>query len=173
MHTYLNTRMLGALAAACTLTLVGCTQTLNLDGVKTAVEEGLEAQLEVPIATVTCPDSREAKAGDSFECTAAGEHGARVTVKVTQKDDQGNIDWEVVTSTGYLDMAALVQQITQGIQQQTGVAVTVTCDGTYREAVPDGTFECTATDADGMAHQVAVTMTDTQGNVDWHIVTQE
>jgi len=173
MHAHVKTRMFGAFAAACTLTVVGCTQTLNLDGVKTAIEEGIEAQLEVPIVTVTCPESREAKAGDSFECTADGEHGARVTVTVTQKDDQGNIDWEVATSTGYLDMAALVQQITDGIQQQTGVAVSVTCDGKYREAVPDGTFECTATDADDMAHRVAVTMTDTEGNVDWHIVTQE
>lgn len=148
-------------------------QTLNLDGVKTAVEEGLESQLGVPIASVTCPESREAKAGDSFECTAAGEHEGQVIVKVTQTDDQGNINWEVAKSTGYLDLTALIQQITSGIEEQAGVDVTVTCDGKYREARPGASFECTATDPDGKAHAVAVTMTDAEGNVDWKIVTEE
>lgn len=161
-------------AVLCVLTVglvAGCSRSLNLEGVRTAIEEGLEDQLGFGIAAVTCPESRDAVAGDTFECTAAGEKGAKVTVKVTQEDDQGNVEWEVVSSEGLLDVTALLVQIRDGISEQAGVEVKVDCGtSTLREAVPNESFDCQATDPDGGVHTIAVTMTDAQGNVNWRVV---
>ncbi len=165
-------RELCVLACVLSVGLVaGCSRTLNLEAVRTAIEDGLEKQLGFAIATVKCPESRQALVGDTFECTADGEKGAKVTVKVTQEDDQGNVEWEVVTSEGLLDITALVQQIRQGVSEQASVEVSVNCGPQkFREAVPNESFDCLATDPDRAIHTVAVTMTDAQGNVNWRVV---
>lgn len=158
---------------ASSLALFGCTQTLNLDAVRAAVEEGLELQLGVPIVAVTCPEGREVKADDSFDCTAAGEHEGQVVVKVTQANDHSNVKWEIVRSSGYLNLNELAEQITQDIEERTNTGVTVICGGHYREAVRDATFECTVTDLEGTALPVIVTVVDTQGTLDWRVASRQ
>ena len=53
----------------------------------------IERQVGGPV-TLECPQIVVAEKSDTFECEAEGE-GERSTVLVTQKDDQGNVRYEV------------------------------------------------------------------------------
>ena len=152
------------------LALSACTSKLSIDGVKKAISEGINTQLALPIASVTCPESREIKANDTFECTATPAMGGKLTVKVTQKDDKGNIAWEVAKSEGLLDLVALETVIKNGLKEQSETEATVSCGGKFRAAEAGKTFECTATDPEGAKHQVAVTIKDAAGNVSYEVV---
>jgi hypothetical protein len=157
------------LGVAALIGMVACSQTLNIDGVKSAISTGVASQLGLTVASVTCPDTREVKANDTFECTAAPQGGGRLVVKVTQKDDQGNVNWEVVKTEGLLNLASLETQIKTGLKEQAGLDVTVACGGKYRATEPGKSFECTATDGQGTKSQVSVAMKDAEGNVSWSL----
>jgi len=46
------------------------------------------------VRTVDCP-TVELEEGASFKCVAEGRSDTLYTIVVTQRDDQGNVDWEV------------------------------------------------------------------------------
>jgi hypothetical protein len=87
-----------AAVAAMALLAVGCTRTLD--------KQGLEAQLAGDLQSsgtdymVRCPDGVKAEAGATFQCTATGPDGATLSITVTQTDDQGNVTWEVTDGSG-------------------------------------------------------------------------
>jgi Domain of unknown function (DUF4333) len=87
-------RTLGVLALV--LAAAACSKTLDTTELEGSLKDQLETQLEVSGLTVECPDDIEAKAGDTFRCTATGTDGSAATVEVTQTDDQGNLTWEIV-----------------------------------------------------------------------------
>ncbi|MEI6667069.1 MAG: DUF4333 domain-containing protein [Acidobacteriota bacterium] len=151
------------------LLMAACTKTLNVDSVKTAISAGLNEKLGVTISSLTCPESREAKAGDSFECTAAVQSGGTLTVTVTQTDANAHIDWKVKNTENLMDLLALETQIVTGLKQQASVDATVSCGGKYRVSITGKTFECTAKTADGKTAPVIITMTDDKGNVNWKV----
>jgi len=80
-----------------TALVVGCNSALTLDNDKLqqSIESDLQSQAGVN-ATVTCPDDRPIKAGDTFPCQALTEDGTTLTIQVTQTDDSGNVNWQVV-----------------------------------------------------------------------------
>jgi hypothetical protein len=78
------------------LAAVGCSKTLDTTELEGSLKDQLETQLDVTGLSVDCPDDIEAKAGDSFRCTATGTDGTQATIEVTQTDDQGNLTWEIV-----------------------------------------------------------------------------
>jgi len=151
--------------------MAGCARPLELDAVRASIQERLEELLDAPIAGVTCPDRRKAVADDTFECTAAGRHGATLRIRVTQMDDRGNVDWEVIDSKGFLSIEALVVHIQDNIKTQVGIDVKAYCGWlTLREAVAGESFECEAADADGVTRMVLVTMTDDKGGATWELI---
>src|SRR4051812_12790084 len=78
------------------LLLTGCGGHLDMGVISKSITDGLGTQLGVTDVTVTCPqETRALKAGDTFECEAKPKEGGKLTLKVTQKDDKGNIDWEL------------------------------------------------------------------------------
>ncbi len=77
------------------LAAAACSKTLDSTELEGTLKDQLETQLEVTGLTVECPDDIEAKAGDTFECTASGSDGSTATVSVTQTDDEGNLTWEI------------------------------------------------------------------------------
>lgn len=88
-----------ACAPAILLALPGCSfstgsDTLDIDKLEREVAKGIKDQLNID-ATVTCPDDVKAKAGDVFECEATSSDGSSAAVTVTQKDDEGNVDWKL------------------------------------------------------------------------------
>jgi hypothetical protein len=88
-----------ACAPAILLALPGCSfstgsDSLDTDKLEREVVKGIKEQLNID-ATVTCPDDVKAEAGDVFTCEARSSDGTTATVTVTQKDDDGNVDWRI------------------------------------------------------------------------------
>jgi hypothetical protein len=148
--------------------LAGCSTKLDMAAIDKSVKEGLSSQLSLPIASVACPqEPMVAKAGATFECTATPEVGGKLTIKVTEKDDAGNIAWEVTKTEGLLDLQKVEQAVAAGIAEQTGAESTVSCGGRWRAAQAGDSFDCQATAADGATSTVTVTSKDADGNIDW------
>jgi len=162
------------LAGAAFLALVGgvvaCGTTIDMTAVSKSVSDGLTSQLSIPIASVTCPtDSRKAKAGETFECIATPKDGGKLTIKVTQEDDKGNVKWAVDKTEGLIDLKIVEESITKGLHEQASVDATVTCGGKFMSTKVGGTFECQAKSADKGDATVVVTMTDANGNISWAV----
>jgi Domain of unknown function (DUF4333) len=87
------TLMLLAIAAT------ACSKTLDTEGLEVELKSQIEEQTEGTITSVDCPADVEAKAGESFECSAEEGSGATFTIRVTQRDGEGNVDWEVVDAS--------------------------------------------------------------------------
>ena len=85
--------------AALALASAACTKTLDTDGLEGELKSQIEEQTDSTISSVDCPADVEAKAGEVFECTAEEGSGATFTIRVTQRDDAGNVDWEVVDAS--------------------------------------------------------------------------
>lgn len=154
------------LVPAIALAAAACSTTLDMGKVKESISSGITQQLGLTVSSVTCPETREGKANDTFDCTAAIQSGGQLTVKVTQKDDAGNIAWEVSNMENLIDLVSLERQIKDGLREQTSVDAEVTCGAKYRVAVTGGTFQCTAKTADAEV-PISVTMTDDTGKVNW------
>ena len=166
-------------AAALAIAVSGCSvtvggSTVNTQKAEDEISKGIEQQTGVAV-TVSCPSDVPAEAGGQFACTATAADGKTGTVMVLQKDDQGNISWELENTSefdsgadtpGTLDMDKVVNAITSGLKEQTDVDATVECPTTV-PLEANTSFNCTATDAEGEEATVKVTQTDDQGNVTW------
>lgn len=87
------------LASAPLVGVAACSVTNLLDTAKAEqeIQKGIQEQAGIPV-TVTCPDDVTAKKGDVFQCIASDSSGGKITVQVTQDDDQGNVSWKVISS---------------------------------------------------------------------------
>jgi major membrane immunogen (membrane-anchored lipoprotein) len=89
------TRSAGIVLPLCSLLLLnGCSKVLDMDKVESGIRNGLNEQLDVD-AEVECPDERDAKKGDTFECSVTVD-GEKRTVRVEQTNNDGNVRWELV-----------------------------------------------------------------------------
>ncbi len=95
------------------LALASCTRNLDQEPIKASIRAGIKAQLGIELTTVTCPEGRKVKVGDTFDCTGASTDGAKAVVKVTQKDDAGHVNWVVVTFSGKADPEVLLKTMAQ------------------------------------------------------------
>lgn len=155
---------------ALSMSLVACGTKLDVAKVTKAVSDGINTQLQMPIASVECPTAPpDVKAGTTFNCTATPTGGGKLTVKVTENDATGNVTWEVSKIEGVLDLHAVEKSVTEGLKEQTGTDATVSCGGRWRAAKAGDTFECEAKTADGATSKVEVTSKDDQGNVSWKV----
>lgn len=82
--------------AVAVLALIGaaCTSTLDTEGLEEQIAALLDERGGPEVTEVTCPDDIEAEAGATFECAATGD-GVEWVVRVTQTDDQGNVEIEI------------------------------------------------------------------------------
>ena len=89
----LSLSLIGLLVAAC-----GTTLELNTENLQGILETQIEQQnldREIDVTSVTCPD-RPILQGDVFTCQAMTADGQNLIVSVTQKDDQGNVNWDII-----------------------------------------------------------------------------
>jgi hypothetical protein len=150
--------------------LAACSTSIDMNAVSKAVSDGITSQLSLQVASVACPtESRPGKAGDTFECVATPKDGGKLTVKVTQEDDKGNVKWEVTKSEGLIDLKIVEENITKGLKEQASVDATVSCGGKYRAAKAGEAFECQAKSQDKGDATILVTMTDGTGNISWAV----
>jgi hypothetical protein len=71
---------------------------LDTDGLEQELKHQIESQTDKKVRTVDCP-TVELEAGASFSCVAEARSDASYTIVVTQRDDEGNLDWEVTEAT--------------------------------------------------------------------------
>lgn len=149
------------------LAVTGCTRMLDMSALNNLISTGIATQMELPIASVTCPaEGREQKAGDKFECTATPETGGLLTVTVTQTDDAGNVSWAVSKTDGLLDLQKVETAVQEGLMAQAQVEAVVECGGRWKGIKPGEVFQCQATAGEHKA-AVEVTTTDAEGNISW------
>jgi len=153
------------------LVLAGCGGKLDMDKINKSIADGLSSQLGLADVAVTCPaEARPLKSGDTFDCEGKPKEGGKLTIKVTQKDDQGNIAWELSNMEGFISAQKTEEAIKSGLKEQANVDATVSCgDKKLRAAKAGDTFDCKATTADGAAHTVTVTETDATGKISWAV----
>ena len=164
-------RLIGFVLAALLLTPLARADELDMDAVVKSIREGLAEQLAVSVQNVDCPEARETKAGDVFDCIARVEDVGHLTVAVTQKDVHGNVTWKVTKTAGLLDLAHLEEEIRQGLAAHSeGAEVKVSCGGLYRGIQVGKTFECRAEDSTGEKVRIKVLIEDADGNVHWSAV---
>jgi Domain of unknown function (DUF4333) len=80
--------LLAALAAA-------CSRSLDAAGLEDQIATQLDQVFRGPTWTVVCPEGVKPHAGTTFACTATGDDGGSLTVRVTQVDDHGAVTWQV------------------------------------------------------------------------------
>lgn len=98
-----RTRVIAVVALLLVIVLVSVTVlALGLARTRLTTRE-IEAQIAGTIAnelgvgtTVTCPDQVDAGRELSFTCDVKLDNGSTARVQVTQKDDDGNVTWDVV-----------------------------------------------------------------------------
>jgi len=152
------------------LAATGCARSLDMTAIDRSISDGINAQLQLSIATVSCPaGDRATKAGDTFDCTATPKAGGRLTVTVTQKDDAGNVSWEVTKTEGLLDLHKIEASVKEGLKAQANVDATVACEGRWKAVKVGEVFQCQATSGDHKA-TVEVTTADREGNISWKIL---
>lgn len=130
--------------------LVGCSASIGGSGLD---EEALEGEIAQGLMdrfddefAVTCPSDVDPEAGGEFSCVAVGPEGGPLDVDVVQRDDEGNVRWELTTL-----YAPFVAKAVPNTGQDE-----VTCpDGIAIEA--GGTFECTVIGASGEAETIVAT----------------
>jgi hypothetical protein len=142
---------------------------LNTALLASAITTGITQQTGIGVESVDCPD-RPVLAGDEFDCIAYGQEDSTMTVRVIQKDDAGNVNWEIASSTRILDLSVMEQQIVEQLTEQTGVSGVVDCGGDrYKVAGAGDSFECTGTDNNGNDGIIMITVQDDSGNYRWEI----
>jgi hypothetical protein len=150
--------------------LAGCSTSLDMAALNQSISTGINQQLALPIASVTCPtEPRALQAGDTFECVATPQAGGKLTITVTQKDAAGNVAWEVTKTEGLLDLDKVEAAVAAGLKAQAQVDATVDCGDRWKAAKPGEVFQCQASVADGRKATVKVTTKDTEGNIDWSV----
>jgi hypothetical protein len=144
-------------------------RSLDIPALDRSISDGINTQLQLPIATVTCPaGDRAMKAGDKFDCTATPKEGGRLTVTVTQKDDAGNVSWEVTKTEGLLDLHKIEASVKEGLKAQANIDATVACEGRWKVVKVGEVFQCQATSGEHTA-TVEVTTADREGNISWKV----
>jgi hypothetical protein len=157
-------------ALALTVTLTGCSRSVDVAALSQSIASGINEQLSLPIAQVNCPtEPRPLKAGDTFDCVATPEAGGKLTVAVTQKDADGNVSWEVAKTEGLLDLDKVEAAVTAGLKAQASVDASVDCGQRWKAAKPGEVFQCQAAISDGRKAVVKVTTKDVEGNIDWSV----
>ncbi len=88
-----------ALVCVLAIAAAACSKSLKIDQLEPQLASQLDTQLKTTGTTVDCPSSVKAEAGATFDCTGTLSNGDTITIRVTQKDDNGNVTWKVVDAS--------------------------------------------------------------------------
>ena len=89
-------RLLLPLLAAAGVTLAGCgDKKLDTNKLEGRIKTGIERQAGVRVKSVSCPGDVKVKKGHVFQCRATTTSGQTAPVRVTQQDDEGNVNYQV------------------------------------------------------------------------------
>ncbi len=148
-----------------TLVVALATPTLETSQIETRISSTTQQAAGAAPSAVTCPDSVDVAPGTTFTCTAVVD-GQNLPFTVTQKDDQGNVDFQ---STGWAVTAKAEQTLIDAATRNfPDTRWTAACADGKKVVVggPGTTFDCTLTVADNPAQSEQHTATITNNNGD-------
>jgi hypothetical protein len=157
---------LGALLLA-GLAFTACTRVLDMEALQGAVGDSVGERFGLEVAGVECPESREAKPHDVFECLVTTAGGATIAVQVLQLEG-GEVTLSSGETRGLLDREKLAADIRAGLLAQTGMDALVDCGSGFGDTAPGESFECEARGREQTA-TVVVTVQDRDGRVGWSL----
>jgi hypothetical protein len=147
------------------LLLALATPTLETSQIETRISSATAQAAGTAPTAVSCPDSIDVAPGTTFTCTATVD-GQNLPFTVTQKDDQGNVDFQ---STGWAVAAKAEKELTDAAAKNfPDTRWTSTCADGKAVVVggPGTTFSCTLSVADNPAQSEQHTVTITNANGD-------
>ena len=146
--------------------LVLGTRTLDTAAVVERITAETEQQAGIAPTDVACPDDVPAEAGGRFACTGQLD-GQPVTYTVRQRDDEGDVRFELDSDFVLLDQVEL--SVAEQVGADLGVQVEAACDADGHRVLVDGAgvpLPCTVTNASDPTDSAAVTATvDPDGTV--------
>jgi len=148
----------------------GCSDEIDDSKLEDSIMEQAEEAFEgYEIGAVDCPEDVKLEEGDQFDCDLEIED-ATLTIEVTQENDEGDVSIDQVEAL--ISVEKVVEVITSGLAEQSGLEVSVDCgDDTLLAVDPGDDFECAAEAVDGSdSATVNVTVVDVDGNIEWQIV---
>lgn len=91
--TLIKRLTLPAVVAAGALAALGGCGTTTIDAAKAekGIRKVVTEQAHASVKTVSCPDSKAAKAGDTFTCKVVGTDGSTGDARITEKNDKGDV----------------------------------------------------------------------------------
>ena len=148
-----------------TLVLALATPTLETSQIETRISSETARVAGTAPSAVNCPDSVDVAPGTTFTCTAVVD-GQNLPFTVTQKDDQGNVDFQ---STGWAVTARAEQTLVDAATRNfPDTKWTAACADGKPVVVggPGTTFDCTLSVAENPAQSEQHTVTITNNNGD-------
>ena len=86
-----------ALVAGAALALGACgTARLDTEKVEGTIKRGVEQQVGIRLKAAECPEDIQIRAGHTFHCRVITTAGDSASVRVTQRDDKGNVSYQLV-----------------------------------------------------------------------------
>lgn len=90
---------LGCALAVMTSVAAVCNPPLDTEGLEPQLLEQAKGETGQDFRSVSCPDDVQPEAGHQFNCEAVDEKGITFTMRVTQTNDQGRVEWDFVDAT--------------------------------------------------------------------------
>jgi hypothetical protein len=149
---------LAAVATVVVMISSGCKKTINSGNAEKLIGDSLRAHGMKP--KVTCPEGVKPKAGDVFTCTVVDPEIGTMTIKVTEKDDQGHVDWN---SEGQL---IETKDVIAEVKKQAADAQ-VTCDKRILLLKAGDTYTCPITTG-GKTGTLRI-KNDDKNNLSWDV----
>jgi hypothetical protein len=143
----------------------------KLEGAITTELNNNYAAISRHVAGVDCPhQAQDPKAGDALICNADLE-GQTVRVRATVSDENYNVKFDTLDAV--YDLSAAGGRLSQGISEEYGFDVAVTCGDSLRVVEIGRSFECTATDPTGDTRTVRVTAAAVGEDDQWEVLGQD
>jgi hypothetical protein len=165
----LPTLLLGIFAG-----LTACSNNLEVGALETSIKTELEKQGGIIVQAVACPKDLPKAENTFFQCKGTLLPQGEFVVAVEQEDEAGKLKWEVLNSSGLLNLPRLEKRLQKEVGTEIGAEPTIKCStGTrqYRSTKPGDSFECKVTNGkltspQGQIDKLVIKV-DAQGNVNW------
>jgi hypothetical protein len=147
--------------------LAGCSAQKVVD------TKSIEAQIVKDVAAsrgvevkVSCPGQVKAEKGGVFTCHATDGAGHSLPIRATQKNDHGNIGWNLVA----LNIPRVDRELTKSISLTIGAPVKVDCPAILVDGHVGNKIECVVTDQKGRTARVVARVVNDQGKLSWQLM---
>lgn len=124
------------------LALTGCEKTLEQEKIAQAIQDDIIKQGGISLKSVTCPKGIKPEAEKTFDCIGETDQNYTFTIPVKQKDEQGNVSWDVPNAKGLLNVAKFETSIQESVSSELGTRPIIRCGDGYRPIKSGQIFEC-------------------------------